>query len=113
MITLAVVLCCLALFVILCFQLEDQIHRGLKYLLGKQVNADERISKLEANEFEAEKRISTLEFQDYAAKARLDRQAVDIDLLKGEVKELGEDVGWEEDKRKTQVMKRGEPDDAA
>jgi hypothetical protein len=91
MIVVAVVLCCLALFILLCKSLEDTISRVIAWATAWQRRTDERIS--------------TLEDHDYAQDARLDKQQDTLKSVKGELKEMGKDVGWSDDNRKTQVMK--------
>lgn len=93
MIVVAVVLCCLGLFILLCKHLEDVVHRVVKW------------------QRKSHERISTLEVNDFAQDARLDNQQKHIKRLREDVKEMGKDIGWTDDDRKTQVMKTKDPTD--
>lgn len=98
MIVLAIVLCCLGLFVILCKQLEERVDK----VVGYQRKTFDRISQIEVHEHKQD--------------ARLDRQQGLIQNLRTDVNEMGKDIGWKDDDRKTRVMKQKsptEPDDAA
>jgi hypothetical protein len=76
-----IVLSVLLVFVLIFKTLEDKIH-----WLGKRQR-------------HSESRIGGLEVKDYAQDLRLDEQQKAI-------KELSKDVGWEDDRRKTDVIKK-------
>jgi hypothetical protein len=90
-----IVLGVLSVFVILFKALEDKLVR---------------VSKRQRD---SETRIGGLEVKDYAQDVRLDHQQQAIKRLNKEVGELGKDVGWDDDRRKTNVIKPEDPDDAA
>lgn len=58
-----------------------------------------------------EDRVSSLEVKDYAQDVRLDNHQKSLSKLKTDVKELGADVGWDDDLRKTQVIRDNTPPD--
>lgn len=89
-----IVLCVLSVFVILFKTLEDKLVR---------------VSKRQRD---SETRIGGLEVKDYAQDVRLDHQQRAIKKLNKAVDELGKDVGWDDDRRRTNVIKK-DPDDAA
>lgn len=64
---------------------------------------EDKMVRLNKRQRHSETRIGGLEVKDYAQDLRLDHQQKAI-------KELAKDVGWNDDKRKTEVMKKG-PDD--
>jgi hypothetical protein len=96
----AVVLAALTLFVILCKHLEDLVNKVIVWLK----KADERISTLEVHEDNQDARLD-------AQGHRLDRQGDTLRSVKTELKEMGKDVGWNDDNRKTQVLKLKDPPD--
>lgn len=92
MIAALVVVVCVVLFIILCKNLEDTVNRVSSY----QRKTHERISQIEQHE--------------YAQDARLDRHQKAIGLIRADVNEMGKDIGWKDDDRKTRVMKMKERD---
>lgn len=108
MIIASVVVVCLVLFIILCKHLEDGIGR----LFGK-------VSKLIKWTKHLDDRISSLEVKDTSQDMRLDqhdqRFGEDeraVRMLSKEVGELGQDIGWDDDCKKTQELKLPDPDDS-
>lgn len=95
MIIALVVVCCVVLFIILCKNLEDTVNRVSSY----QRKTHERISQIEQHE--------------YAQDARLDRHQKVIGRIREDVNEMGKDIGWKDDDRKTRVMKAKDSDDAS
>lgn len=100
--SIAVVLTCLALFIFLCLYLTGYVDRVVRW----QRNQHERISVLEQHEMSQD--------------SRLDRQHAVLKMVKKDIRELGKDVGWADDRAKTQVNKTlvmppkdEPPDDAA
>lgn len=87
-----VVLLVLAVFVLILKTLEDKMAR-----IGRRQR-------------DSETRISGLEIKDFAQDLRLDDQQVHIKELKQDVSELGKDLGWVDDKRRTQVLKKNSDD---
>lgn len=104
MIGIVILLCCIGLFVILCRQLEARVDRVVDY----QRKTHERISQMELKENEQDQHL-------YAHDSRLNRQQKIVLRLQGDVREMGKDIGWSDDDRKTRVMKQKntDPDDAA
>jgi hypothetical protein len=88
-----IVLCVLSVFVIILKKLEDKTAS-----LGKQQR-------------DSESRIGGLEVKDYAQDLRLDAQQRAIKGIKGDVRELGKDIGWGDEKRRTQVIKKFSDED--
>lgn len=82
----AVVAACLGAFLILCWQLWGSIEKLIRHLRGHDT------------------RISSLEVKDYAQDARLDEHRKHIIKTKRDIKELAKDLGWEDDRRATQVI---------
>lgn len=93
MIIALVVVCCIVLFIILCKNLEDTVNRVSNY----QRKTHERISQIEQHE--------------YAQDARLDRHQKVISNIRSDVNEMGKDIGWKDDDRKTRVMKQKDSDE--
>jgi hypothetical protein len=81
MIFAVIVLAVLGVFVIIFKLLEDKTERIIK------------------RQRRSETRIEGLEVKDYAQDLRLDHQ-------QRAIKELGKDVGWDDDRRKTGVIKK-------
>lgn len=104
MIVTVIILCCVGLFVILCKQLESRVDRVVDF----SRKTHERISRIELHENEQDQHL-------YAHDSRLDRQQKIVTRLQQDVGEMGKDIGWKDDDRKTQVMrqKNKDPDDAA
>lgn len=102
MILAAIIICCLGLFVILCKQLEARVDK----VVGYQHKTHRHIA-------ETDERISQIETHNYKQDARMDRQQGAIQHLRADVNEMGKDIGWKDDDRKTRVMKQKDPDDAA
>ena len=104
MIVTAIILCCVGLFVILCRQLESRVDKIVDF--SRQTH--ERISRIEDHENEQDQHL-------YAHDSRIDRTQKELKQLKKDVNEMGKDIGWSDDDRKTQVMKQKnkDPDDAA
>lgn len=96
---LAVVFTCLAAFLLLCWLMSDKIAQVVRWAT------------------KAHERISVLEDSDLAQNSRLDRQHAQIRMVKQDLRELGKDVGWGDDKTKTQLAKtqvmfpQAKPDD--
>ncbi len=88
-----IVLCVLGCFVII-----------LRTLEGK-------VGSLSKRQRDSESRIGGLEVKDYAQDLRLDAQQRAIKGIKGDVRELGRDIGWGDEKRKTQVIKKFSDED--
>ena len=95
MIIALVVVCCVVLFIILCKNLEDTVNRVSSY----QRKTHERISQIEQHE--------------YAQDARLDRHQKVIKDIRSDVTEMGKDIGWKDDDRRTRVMKKKDSDDGS
>ena len=95
MIIALVVVCCVVLFIILCKNLEDTVNRVSSY----QRKTHERISQIEQHE--------------YAQDARLDRHQKVIKDIRSDVNEMGKDIGWKDDDRRTRVMKKKDSDDGS
>lgn len=93
MIPLAIVFCCLGLFVLLCKQVEDKVNAVIDY----QKTQHERITSIEQHELEQD--------------GRLDRQGKALKHLRDDVSEMGKDIGWKDDDRRTRVMKQKDPSD--
>lgn len=94
----ALAACVLVLFGILYMRHEGAFTRLILWFK----KAEERISTLEVN-------VDKLKDQDYAHGARLDYHHKHIKLLKGDVHALGKDVGWDDNNRKTTVMRVPDP----
>jgi len=95
MIIVAIVLVCVGLFILFCKTLEDDVGKVVEY----QRQTHERISVVHD-------RVSTIEQHEYAQDARLDHQQKQLKGLREDVSEMGKDIGWKDDNRKTQVMKQ-------
>jgi len=93
MIAVAIVFVCLALLFVVIKKLDDR-SRGQ---VGWNKHADDRISSLEV--------------KDYAQDIRLDNHQKSLKTLKDDVKDLGADVGWDDEMRKTQVLRDSTPPD--
>lgn len=93
MIIALVVICCVCLFIILCKNLEETVDRVSSY----QKQTHERISQIEQHE--------------YAQDARLDKHQKVINAIRSDVNEMGKDIGWKDDDRKTRVMKTKDSSD--
>ncbi len=65
---------------------------------------ENRVDKVDTTQQQAEERISTLEVHDYNQDARLDAHRKALIQVKKDVKALGQDVGWDDSCRSTQVM---------
>ncbi len=104
MIVLAAVFCCLGLFIIFCKMLEERVNKVVGF--QKKIHDVQR---------QTHERISSLEVHEHAQDARLDRTQNVVRRLREDVNEMGKDIGWKDDDRKTQVMKQKnkDPDDAA
>lgn len=79
---------------------------------------EHRVSKVAKLQQHQEERISGLEIKDYGQDFRMDAQDKKLDILDTrtvrtlrDVKELGRDIGWGDDKRETQVLKPKPPPD--
>jgi hypothetical protein len=92
MTAVAVVFVSLALLFILFKKLEDRI----RHLIGWQKHSQDRLSSLEV--------------KDYAQDYRLDNHRDHIQALSDDIGALSRDIGWDDDKLKTQVIKT-DPDD--
>ncbi len=66
---------------------------------------ENRVENVIGQQQDVVERISTLELNDDVQDVRLANQQWDINRLKDSVKELGEDVGWDGDRRKTELNK--------
>jgi len=77
---------CLLAFMLLCWQLWDEISKVIKWLRNHH------------------DRISSLEVKDYQQDARLDMHRKVLIQAKKDIKALGKDVGWDDNNRATQVM---------
>ncbi len=86
MIFFGVVALCLGSFTLLCWLMWEDMTKLARFI-RKQ---DDRISKLEVNEFSQD--------------ARLDAHRKHLIKIKHDVRELGKDVGWDDSGRSTQVM---------
>lgn len=84
---LAVVAGCLLAFMILCWVMWDEIERVVRW----QRKQHDRISKLEVHEMTQD--------------SKLDRQQAQLKMVKRDIEELGKDVGWDDNKTKTQSAK--------
>jgi hypothetical protein len=104
---LAVVLVCLALFIILCYSLEDTVNG----VLARQRKHHERISTLEANEYTQDVLLDRHGKAITGISKAVSHQSQKITTLTGDVKEIEEDIGWEDDMRRTQLMKKDTPSD--
>ncbi len=87
-----IVLLVLAVFVLILKTLEDKMVK-----IGKRQR-------------DSDTRISGLEIKDFGQDLRLDAQQRHIKELKQDVDELGKDLGWTDDKRRTQVLKQNSDD---
>ena len=99
---LAVVLTCLACFILLCWMMWDEISKVVRW----QHKQHDRISKLEAHDGEQDKMLISHD-------SRLDRQHSQLKMVKKDIRELGKDVGWGDEKARTQLLKAATkpPDD--
>lgn len=97
MIVAAIVFCCIGLLVLVWSQLHDRVAKV----------TDEAEVLVE--------RISNLEIHEQAQDSRIDRTQLVVKKIREDVTEIGKDVGWKDDNRRTQVMKQKDrdPDDAA
>lgn len=102
---LAVVIVCLALFLILCWSLEDTVNA----VLARQRKHHERISTLEAHEFGQDALLDRHGKAITGISKAVSSQSQKITTLTGDVKEIEEDIGWEDDMRRTQLMKKDPP----
>lgn len=73
---------------------------------------EHRVSRVAKRQQHAEERISGLEIKDYGQDFRMDEHNKKLEILDTrtvrtlrDVKELGRDIGWGDDKRETQVLK--------
>lgn len=81
---------------------------GVFVLILKKM--EDRLVRLDKTQGNSDDRISGLEVKDYAQDLRLDtQQRIMKDILRN-LDELGRDVGWSDDRRSTQVIKKY-PDD--
>jgi methylphosphotriester-DNA--protein-cysteine methyltransferase len=87
-----IVLCVLGVFVIIFRRIED------------------KLVQIDKSQWHSEDRISGLEVKDYAQDLRLDAQQLKIKDLNKHVDELGRDIGWSDDRRHTQVLKKHSDD---
>jgi len=94
---IAVVVGCLIAFVILCWIMWDEIERVVRW----QRKQHDRISKLEVHERDQDNMLMSHD-------SRLDRQHTSLRMIRGDLKELGKDVGWGDDRTKTKALP---PDD--
>lgn len=82
---------------------------------------EHRVSRVAKKQQHQEERISGLEIKDYGQDFRMDAQDKKLEILDTrtvrtlrDVKELGRDIGWGDDKRKTDVLKKPtSPDDSS
>ncbi len=71
---------------------------------------EDKMVKIGKRQRDSETRISGLEIKDFSQDVRLDAQQRHIIELKTDVNELGKDLGWVDDKRRTQVLKKNSDD---
>lgn len=86
------------------------VSLALMFILLKSFEC--RIRRLIGREKHTQDRISSLEVKDYAQDYRLDNHRDHIQALRDDIGGLARDVGWDDDKLKTQVIK-SDPDDPA
>jgi hypothetical protein len=65
---------------------------------------EHRVDEVDTTQRKSEERINTLEVHDYNQDARLDMHRKALIQVKKDVKDLGQDVGWDDSCRSTQVM---------
>ena len=96
----ALILCGLVLVIILYRLLETRVNKLFRSLR----HTDDRVSSLEIKDFGQDFRMD-------AHDKRLETHDRRFQRLNVEVKELGRDIGWSDDQRKTDVIKPKTPPD--